>query len=87
MAAKKVRSTAKAGRPDSFSDTRIIYIHGISAHPPAAIWKRFWDYALFGREMCQRTIPAYWANVLHNELDPDTWGDRRRPLARSFRQL
>ena len=34
MAAKKVRSTAKAVRPDSFSDTRIIYIHGISARIP-----------------------------------------------------
>ena len=82
MAAKKVRSTAKAGRPDSFSDTRIIYIHGISAHPPAAVWKRFWDYALFGREMGNRTIPAYWANVLHKELAPDAWGDRSRRQAR-----
>lgn len=75
---QRVESTVSAER---WGDTPIIYIHGISAHPPVDDWKRFWDHALFGRSMGPRTIPAYWANVLHEELDPDAWGRRCRQTA------
>lgn len=81
MAKKKSGKAAAGDASGVTGETPIIYIHGISAHPPAEDWKRFWDHALFGRSMGTRTIPAYWANVLHNELDPDAWGQRCSQMA------
>lgn len=86
MKKKKLEQAATSPRNAMPGDAPIIYIHGISAHPPAEEWKQFWDHALFGRKMGARTIPAYWANILHNELDPDAWGQRCRQTARLLAQ-
>lgn len=45
----------------------VIYIHGIGAQAPEQQWKRSWDLALFGKEMGQRTVPAYWSDILHGD--------------------
>ncbi|MCA9047924.1 MAG: hypothetical protein KDA89_04310 [Planctomycetaceae bacterium] len=42
-----------------------IYIHGIGQHPPEEEWKRDWDNALFGKPMHDRTLMAYWSDILH----------------------
>lgn len=46
---------------------RIVYIHGIGRQEPPERLKRAWDLALFGREMGEQTVMAYWADILHGE--------------------
>lgn len=55
--------------------TRIVYIHGIGRQAPPEQLKREWDLALFGREMGEQTVMAYWADLLHGE--PPTPGSSK----------
>jgi hypothetical protein len=48
----------------------VVYIHGIGRHAPPEQLKREWDLALFGREMGEQTVMAYWADILHGEAVP-----------------
>ena len=65
---KKIRkAAAKSGTPNL---PLVLYIHGIGAHPAPEIVKREWDFALFGKEMGDRTRLAYWSDILHG--DPRT---------------
>jgi len=43
----------------------VVYIHGIGPQLAPVDIKREWDLALFGKEMGNQTIMAYWADVLH----------------------
>jgi hypothetical protein len=43
----------------------VVYIHGIGPQLPPADIKHEWDLALFGKEMGNQTIMAYWADILH----------------------
>lgn len=45
-----------------------VFINGIGSHPSEG-WKSQWDLALFGRPMGQRTVGAYWADILRGDAD------------------
>ncbi len=49
---------------------RIVYMHGIGRHAPPEQLKVEWDLALFGRDMGQQTVMAYWADILHDQAAP-----------------
>ncbi len=64
----KPRKHAPSKRKASSEKVGVIYVHGISKHPPEDQWKNEWDLALFGRPMaCEKTISAYWSDILHGK--------------------
>src|SRR5262245_47923972 len=68
MATQKKRRSSRERRMTAKSNSdapRVIYIHGIGEQSDPVTLKREWDLALFGREMEERTVMAYWADILH----------------------
>ncbi len=64
----KNRKTLRGKRLAKADDVVVIYVHGISKHPPETVWKREWDLALFGRPVADnKTLSAYWSDVLHGK--------------------
>lgn len=52
--------------------TRVIYVHGNGNKVRAERLKAEWDQALFGRDMAERSVMAYWASVRYPQPLPDT---------------
>ncbi len=49
----------------SASSLRLVYVHGMGGHPAPNIVKSWYDQALFGRDMGDKTVLAYYADILH----------------------
>ncbi len=50
----------------------VVYVHGNGAQPAEAALKESWDIALFGAPAGDRSVMAYWSDLLHPQpLPPD----------------
>jgi hypothetical protein len=68
----------------------VIYVHGIGRQPPPTQLKLEWDLALFGRDLGERSVMAYWSDLLHGDDADDTDAPpagRKRAAARSATAL
>ncbi|MEO7547800.1 MAG: S8 family serine peptidase, partial [Ramlibacter sp.] len=69
MATRKaaVKSTRTLDQPVPL-ESLVIYVHGVGQDDPAAQLKLHWDLALFGRDMGDRSVMAYWADLVRPEV-------------------
>ncbi|HWM58339.1 MAG TPA: hypothetical protein VNO83_10935 [Pseudonocardia sp.] len=49
----------------------VVYVHGNGVQPAAAALKESWDIALFGAPAGDRSVMAYWSDLLHPQPPTD----------------
>lgn len=66
---------AKASTP---LESLVVYVHGVGRHIRSDQLKLEWDFALFGRDLGERSRMAYWADLAHPESPRATKASMRR---------
>jgi hypothetical protein len=60
-------------------DARVVYVHGSGNKVRPELLRSQWDHALFGRDMGETSLLAYWAPVRYEAPLPDDGRDEGLP--------